>query len=290
MALDAGFESFFENEKERFPESVGHVDGCGVVVGATSFGGSHVVVTQHGDVEIPALHFCCAGLHDFKGSIRERDGREAGRAGEVFLSAGVDGIDFPLIDFELVTAEGGDGIDEEEHVGLVDELGNFFERLVGSGGGLGMDDGEELGAGMSGQGFGCGFIGDDFAPGSFDGVNGGTAALHDILHPAAKDAIETDDGFVTGFEKIDSEGFHPSHSGAGNGEGHLVLGLINFAKHLAGFVHDLNVLRIEVPQGGGTHCRKNAGWHGAGARAHEDAFGGIELTVLRHMRMEDDSI
>ena len=259
MTFDAIFESFFEDEEKGFAESVGHVDGRSVVIGTAAIGISHVVITQHRDVEIPALDFRLAGFHDFEGAVGEGDGRESRRAGEVFLGAGINGVDSPVVDFEFVAAERGDGIDEEKHVGVVNELGNSFERLVGTGRSFRVNDGEELGLGMRSDGFGSGFVGNDFAPGCFDGVNSGSATLHDVLHASTEDAVEADDGLVAGFEEIDRESFHASHAGAGDGESHLVFRLINLAKHLAGFVHDLDILRIEVAQSGRAHRGENAG-------------------------------
>jgi hypothetical protein len=83
-----------------------------------------------------------------EGAVAEADGGEAGRAAEALLRAAVDRINTPVIDTEFMPAEAGDGIDDEECASAVDEFREAFQGLVGTGAGLGMDDGDEFGLGM----------------------------------------------------------------------------------------------------------------------------------------------
>ncbi len=129
------------------------------------------------------------------------------------------------------------------------------------------------------------FVGESIAPCGLDGVDGSAAAFHHVLHAGAEDTVDADDGFVAGLEEVRGDAFHAGHAGAADGEGEGVLRAEDLAEHGAGFVHDLEVLRIEMAERGRAQCAQDAMWHGAGARTHEDAFGGIGLRCGGHVKM-----
>ena len=273
MTRVTGFEAFLEDDDERLVEGVDHVHRGGVVVSALAT--AFVVVLEHGGVEVPALHLRGALFHGFQGARGEGDGGEAGRAGEALLGARVDAVDAPFIDLERMAAEGGDGIDDEEHAGIVEQVTEPFEGLEGAGGGFGMDDAEGLGLRVVRDGRLQHVHGEDLAPGDIDAVNGHARAFHDIHHAAAEDAVHADDGFIAALEEVRDDAFHACHAGGGDGEGEGVVGLKDFPEHHAGVVHDLDVARVEVTERGRGHGAEDAGGDGARAGAHEDAFGDV---------------
>jgi hypothetical protein len=116
---------------------------------------------------------------------------------------------------------------------------------------------------------------DDVSPRGLHGVDGGTTALHDVLHATAEDAVHADDGFIATFQEIGGDALHASHAGAADGEGEGVFGLKNLPQHLAHLVHDGDVLRVEVPQGWGSQGTENPGGNWARSGAEQDAFCGM---------------
>ena len=119
--------------------------------------------------------------------------------------------------------------------------------------------------------------GEDVAPGRFEGVDGGAAALHHVLHAGAEDAVDADDDFVARLDEIGGDALHARHARAADGEGERVLRAEDLAQQLAGLVHDGDILRVEVAEGRGGQGAQDALGNWAGAGAKEDAFGGIQL-------------
>ena len=87
-----------------------------------------------------------ARIHAGQRALAEGDGRQAGRAAQAFLRAAVAGVDAPVVHAQVVAAEAGDGVHDEQGAAGVDEVGQAGEGLMRAGAGFGMDDAEELGA------------------------------------------------------------------------------------------------------------------------------------------------
>ena len=117
---------------------------------------------------------------------------------------------------------------------------------------------------------------DRLSPFRFDAVDRRAAALGDIAHAGSEDTVDADNHFVAGFDQIDDGGFHAGASGSGGGEGHLVSCAEDVAKHPAGFVHDTQIFRIEMPDGRHCHRRKNARRDITGTGTEKNAAGSDE--------------
>ena len=148
-----------------------------------------------------------------------------------------------------MATQAGDGVDDEQRVSGVDEVGEAFEGLMRAGTGFGVDDADQFDVRMGVERGGDlgGFEG--FAPGGFHGVDRGAAAFHDVLHAHAEDAIDADEDFVPGFDEVDRHAFHAGHAGAADGKGEGIRGAQDLPQHVAGRVHDREILRIKMSQG-----------------------------------------
>ena len=277
VALPAVLKAFLEDEGEGAMEGVGHGDGGGVVVGATAV----PVGLEQAEVEVPAVGWRLAGLDGAPGSGGEGDGGGAGGRGEALLRAGVGGVDTPLVDLDGHAAEGGDAVEEEEGAVRLAKGGDALDRLADAGGGLGVDDGDELrrsGAQLPLDGF----LGDGGAPGGgHDGDLGAGAGGH-LGDAVAEVAADADDGAVARLEEVHDGRFHAAGAGAGRSEGDLVFGAEDLPHHLLAFVHDADELGVEVAEEGQAHGGQHAGIGAAGAGAHEDATGRIKGWNLAH--------
>lgn len=130
------------------------------------------------------------------------------------MCTGVNGIDLPIVNAEVETAKRGNGIDEKEGAGIVDDSGDFLKGLVRSGRRFGVDDGEDFGLGVLFEGV-CdlpGVVG--LAPIDFEGVGNGAVSLGDIGHACAKDTVDAGDDVVAGFDEVCEAGFHAGRAGA----------------------------------------------------------------------------
>ena len=91
---------------------------------------------------------------------------------------------------------------------LFGQLSGFGERLENAGGGLGVNQCQQLHffPGFKG-GFDCLRL-DDAAPLGIQLDNLRTAALGDVYHPVGKEPVVRDDGNVARFQKVAKAGFH----------------------------------------------------------------------------------
>ncbi len=108
-------------------------------------------------------------------------------------------------------------------------------------------------------------------------MDGRAATFHHVLHARAEDAVDADDHFVAGLDEIGSDAFHARHAGAADGEGERVLRAKDLAEHLAGLVHDGEILRIKVAERRRSHCAQDALRNGAGAGAEQDTLRRVDI-------------
>ena len=204
------------------------------------------VALDHRQVEVPALDLGRPAVDRLDRGRREGHRGEARRARETLLGAAVAGVDPPAVDLDLDAAQRGDRVDQQERPRAVDQLRDLFQRLVGAGRGLGVDDPHHLGAGMRGEGVAHRRRVDGPAPLDLDRVHPGAAAPGDVEHPAAEDPGDADDHLVAGLDQVGDRGLHAGAAGPRDRQGQTVLGAEDPAQHAAGRVHDPQVLRVEV--------------------------------------------
>jgi len=85
----------------------------------------------------------------------------------------------------------------------VDEIGETFERLMRTGAGFGMHDGDNFCVRVCREGGGDLIERKNLALGCFDGVNNGAAAFHHVFEASAKNAVDAHNDFIAGLDEID---------------------------------------------------------------------------------------
>jgi len=178
-----------------------------------------------------------------------------------------------------MTAEAGHRVHRQQCAAGVNQVGNAVQRLMGAGAGFGMNEAKQPGARVPLEGRANLLQGKHVAPAGFQGMDGCAAALHDLFHPGAKNAVDADDDLVARLNQVHGEALHAGHTRAGNREGKLILGAKNLPQQLAGLVHDGDILRVQVAQGRRPQRAQNTKGHGTGARPQEKTFGGVEWSL-----------
>ena len=113
-----------------------------VDVGDDRGAGGHVplvVLLELDEVEVVSASLDLGGaLHRLLG---DREEGHAGREGECFLAAGEHDVDAELVHRNGQDGEGGDGVDDEQDLGeLLEDIGEFLDRVHAPGGGLVVDE------------------------------------------------------------------------------------------------------------------------------------------------------
>ena len=188
----------------------------------------------------------------------------------------VAGIDAPIVDPQIHTAERGHGVDHEEDVGVVDQLRDAFEWLVGAGRGLGVDQADGLRRRVGGEGLGDRLVGDRFTPRHLDRVDRRAIALGDIFHAGAEDTVLDHDHLVAALDQVGDARLHAGAAGARHREGQRILRPHHLAQQVAHGVHDLEVLGVEMPEGGAGESLEHTRRYTARAGTEEHALGRIE--------------
>jgi hypothetical protein len=209
---------------------------------------------------------------------RSREGhrRQARRAGQAFLAAGVGRVDAPGVDQHRRAAQGGDAI--HDHQGAV---------LAGDGGQRAASDcapvevsactkASILASGIRGK---CGLhLGrvDGPAPGILDHHRHAAAALDVLQHAPAEHAVDADDDLVARLHQVHEAGFHAHRAGPGDREGELVFGLEGIAQQGLGLLHHIREGRVEMADGRPRHGIEDALRHVGRPRPHQGAARRLE--------------
>ena len=108
----------------------------------------------------------------------------------------------------------------------------------------------------------------------------GTAALGNVAQAVAEEAVAADNHLVTPLQDVGTGGLHGPGAGGGEGDGHIVLGVVNLPQHLADLVHHPEKLGVKVAQDGQGHSLQDPGVDGAGPGAHENALGRVKFVKV----------
>ena len=84
-------------------------------------------------------------------AVAKTDWGQAGRAAQALLCAAVNGVDSPVVHAQLVAAEAGHGVDDQQGAGAVHDVGQTGDRVVGAGAGFGVHDADAFGLRMLGE-------------------------------------------------------------------------------------------------------------------------------------------
>lgn len=97
-------------------------------------GGLVVLVVHHdgeplGDGGVVGAGGGLAVLGDLDGAAGGHDNAETGRAADGLLGSGHDGIEIPLVESDLLRADGADTVDDDESLGAdaADQLGHALD-------------------------------------------------------------------------------------------------------------------------------------------------------------------
>jgi hypothetical protein len=83
-------------------------------------------------------------------------------------------------------------------------------------------------------------------------------SVGDFNDALPKKARHANDDAIARLDQVDQARFHAGHARGTDGKGHLILRLINGAKHFLDGVHNLQELRIEMAQKRRNHSSKQA--------------------------------
>ena len=241
------------------------------MVGALAGG---LPVAEHEvEVEEPALHDGCARLDASDGALGERNGRQAGRAGQAFLAAGIHRIDAPFVHIQRRAAQAGDAIHDGERAEFLRDLAERLGVALRAGRGFGMHEGEDLCIRIRLEGVAHLVRIDRRAPGVVDDHRHAAGAFDVFQHTAAEHAVAADDHLVAWLHQVDETHFHPRRAWRRDREGQRVLGLERHAQHGLDLFHQVDERGVEVADGRTCHGIEDALGHVGGPRAHEDALG-----------------
>ena len=107
------------------------------------------------------------------------------------------------------------------------------------------------------------------APGALHHVHLRAQARGHFHHARAEHAVVDDQHVVAAFHQVDEGGFHAGGTGAGNGEGHGILGFAHGAQLILHGVHDFDAVGIKMTQRGDAHGLEHIGGDRAGAGGHQ---------------------
>jgi hypothetical protein len=93
----------------------------------------------------------------------------------------------------------------------------------------------------------------------------------------AEEAGAADHDLVARLQQVEEAALHPGHAGRADREGHAVLCAEDAAQQVLRLAHHVEELRVEVAQERRRHHGQHARVHVAGARAHQEALGDVQL-------------
>ena len=265
MADKSSIQTLFQHDPQGLVQSVIHIDRCRVVIGAVAA----PVVLHHLHVQVPALHFGLAGIDRGDRPVAECHRCQTGWTTEALLGSAVDRIKAPFIDFHRLAAERRDAIHRDQHVVFVADPRQIRHRLRRSRRGLGVHNPQHLGSMLLHGGFNL--LGrEDLAKRSLQLDHLGPTATGDIGHATAEHAVDADDHLVARLDQVGDNRLHPRAAGPADGQCHLVLRAKDLPQHRLCFIHDLQEVRIEMPDRRCRHREQHAGMNIAGAGAHQN--------------------
>ncbi len=258
----------FQDQPEGLIQTVMHVDGSSVMVGP---GGPFPVLHDQGQVQVPVGHLGFSILQGFDRFVRKGERGQSGGTGEAFLGAAVKGIDAPIVHLDVQAPEAGDGVHEIDRVRPLEQCADLFHGIFHAGGGLGVDDGDDL-VGLFGD---LGLYPVDrhgLAPFKRHGVDIGAQAFGHILHPGAEHPVDKDEHRVAFFDEVDKTRFHAGGPGAGHGDRQSVPGVEQGPEIRLDGVHDPDEVGVEMAQGLFSERRIDAVVDAGGPGPHEEDF------------------
>jgi hypothetical protein len=169
------------------------------------------------------------------------------------------------IDVQLVPAQRGDGVDQEQRAGVPDQAPDLGQRLVRARRRLRVHHRHHLGLRVRAQRLGHGVHLDRAAPRDLQRVHGRPVAPGHVLEPPAERAGDGDDHLVPRFDQVGHAGLHAGAARPGDGQRQRVLRAEHGLQHRARLVHHLQVDGIQVADGGRGQRRQHARRDVAGA-------------------------
>ena len=178
----------------------------------------------------------------------KESGESPGGAGQTLLGSAVERVDPPLVDPEGESAQTGHRVDQEESAPAGDQRADLLDRVADTGGGLGVDDGQQL-VGAPSECLGDPFRVDPGAPFAFHDVHFRAQTGGDLYDPPAEHAVDGHQSPIRRFQQIDQARLHAGHAGAGEGEGRRVLCEKQALEKLLDPVHDPDELGVQIAEG-----------------------------------------
>ena len=213
VAREAGLQPLLQHDRQRLVQGVEHVDRGGVVVERAP----RPSTRDHREVEVPALHLRLARVAASRRARRERDRRQARRAGEALLRPAVRRVDAPAVDLHAARRRGGHAVEQEQRAASWRSSPSPSTRLVGAGRGLGVDDRDDLGLTAGGV--------DHAAPARRPGPTAPRPSRRSAPHRAAtsdharaEHAVDADEHLVARLDEVDERRLHAGRAGAADGE------------------------------------------------------------------------
>jgi len=87
---------------------------------------------------------------------------------------------------------------------------------------------------------------ENFAPGAFDAAHFGAIPIGHFAQALAKISVDADKHAIARLNEVAQRGFHGGASGAGDGDGELVLSLENVAQIVLHLIHKFDELGVQV--------------------------------------------
>src|SRR5579871_607576 len=277
MAFPTRFKAFLHGNAHRFAQGVNQGNGWSVVIEAALAPIGH----GGGDIEIPALHFRFAMRENFFRARADRDGRHSRRRAESFLRAAENDVEALFVHVHRLGGKRSDRVHDEERAELVGDFAEPIEICDDAGGSFTVREANDFDF-FAGSGAANVFRIDRTAERRFDFRDVRLRARSDFKHSVGKVAVDTNDGFVAGLERIYDRGFNPAGAGSGHRHGDAILRLENLAQERLRFVHAGLEERVEVANERRRQGSVDAGIDRGRAGRHQEAHGWGEFTEVGH--------
>ena len=219
-------------------------------------------------------------VHHLLDTIVEGDRRGAGRTGHAFLQADRHRIDAPAVDLERHAADGGGGVDIEEHVVLAADFPDLVERLRHGGGCIPLDAGDQLRAMLADCGADRIRL-EHPAPVGLDGDHVGADPLRNLFQEMAETPKHRDQHAVAGREDRGQAGLDAGARRAVDQKRPMVARAENAPVERHDIVHVGGEFGVELAEHGGRHGAQDARIDVDGARPHQQPRRWVERTDRR---------